>query len=571
MSAKRVSPTASALRSSRLFSLPKPLPRPPEFIASNSFIENAQSTTATLPFPVQQAVTTSASARSRGDWGLKRAFPPRSARKTSNAPAFRINAVDTREHITDFDSATDLSTTRERFLELGLPVNTIEQRSGPSNSIAVSAFEPTTDNADPALPSQDPQDRRPGRRWRFTGPWLAGLSEQEFLDYVAQELYGRKDEFLAFLRQHESQRQIRDRTFESARAFGRGAQASSEVTGSAKTNVPSALPEDDTTLPSPDMSDVEFTAYLRKMRSSFSTASPLADRVASFLDLPSLAPIASQEKFGGPREHRKQFDHPADAYMKTSEAAQRNIATGPPRSHPAGGLSYLRTNAILKHHELYGAQSRERPIIARVLQREDPFPAGKQGLLGVAGFATEGGDTRTTSRHVVEDIRMQVSDAREGKTDEERMKAKEEYGQTMGASLTGGNRIYVEPLGASLDESGRVRLKLAQADEGMLDSRHGSFGRANMVLSSKSVSRGEEERQAKYIAKSPSSLNHANYEQAMGFKSKGGTYGIGKASSTVSDSLTETSRRPQHQQSADMLNIFDALTRNSDPRKPKSG
>src|SRR5689334_15181708 len=103
-----LSPTANLLRNSRLFSIPNPLPRPP---ASVQFRDGAgvikESETATRPFPTHQAIATTPKSAARGDWGLKRPLPVRSRLLQSGDPVVRVNALDTIEHITDFDSATD--------------------------------------------------------------------------------------------------------------------------------------------------------------------------------------------------------------------------------------------------------------------------------------------------------------------------------------------------------------------------------------------------------------------------------------------------------------------------------
>ncbi|KAI7149897.1 hypothetical protein KC352_g28834, partial [Hortaea werneckii] len=105
MSKASSSPTARLLQSSRLFSLPRPLPQPHiENITSTGVYRASDS--ATLPYPTHQAIATTASSRSRGDWGLKRALPKKATQDTST-PHIRVSAQDTPEHITDFGSAAD--------------------------------------------------------------------------------------------------------------------------------------------------------------------------------------------------------------------------------------------------------------------------------------------------------------------------------------------------------------------------------------------------------------------------------------------------------------------------------
>lgn len=65
-------PTAQLLRSSRLFSLPPPLPRPKQEDRRGTGVETSD--TAITPYPTYQIITTPGSSRSRGDWGLKRLY-----------------------------------------------------------------------------------------------------------------------------------------------------------------------------------------------------------------------------------------------------------------------------------------------------------------------------------------------------------------------------------------------------------------------------------------------------------------------------------------------------------------
>lgn len=116
-----LSPTAHLLRNSRLFSLPKPLPRPPVSETFGAGITKA-SDTATLPYPTHQAIATTKASLARGDWGLKRPIPSRSHLVQVSDPVLRVTQLDTIEHVTDFDSAADHVRTRQKWEEMGVPM-----------------------------------------------------------------------------------------------------------------------------------------------------------------------------------------------------------------------------------------------------------------------------------------------------------------------------------------------------------------------------------------------------------------------------------------------------------------
>ena len=148
MSKAATSPTARLLQSSRLFSLPRPLPQPAyDGLTSTGMYRTSD--TATQPYPTLQAIATPASSHSRGDWGLKRPLPGKTTRGSST-PYIRISAQDTVEHITDFGSAADHTQTAAKWRELGVPVLAKQGRSG-AKAAAMSVFEEGADNTEGGL------------------------------------------------------------------------------------------------------------------------------------------------------------------------------------------------------------------------------------------------------------------------------------------------------------------------------------------------------------------------------------------------------------------------------------
>jgi hypothetical protein len=207
MAGRSVSPGGALLRASRVFSIPPPLPRPAPEISLNSV---RYSDTATLPHPIQQSITTPQSSLARGDWGFKRPLPRRSTTRTST-PIIRVESIDTLERITEYASAADHSLTLQKWQEMGVPI-TVPQSTGPRratdtknmsssfyamNESGQSVFE---DKFDSTVQVERGLLDKEDTRWKFKGPWLAGLSEGEFHEYIHKNIRGRRQEFRHFLR-----------------------------------------------------------------------------------------------------------------------------------------------------------------------------------------------------------------------------------------------------------------------------------------------------------------------------------------------------------------------------------
>lgn len=416
MSAKSVSPTAAALRSSRLFSLPTPIAR------ESSHKPGRISNTATQAYPTQQAITTPPKSLARGDWGLKRSLPLRSTTKTST-PVVKVHAVDTREHITDFDSASDLSRTLAKFKELRAPVlvNT-------SHGVHRSAFEPDHDNTDPDIPAKNPETNAEITRWRHEGVPLETMSEGEFNVYLDKVLRDKKPAFLALVRRRLLQKKQQDETSEQRHS---GAKSVSRAS-------------------STEVSDEEVNEYLRVLRASnqaFSTSSELASLVNEILDLPS----------GG---------------MSAVEAAMKMMRT-PPQMHPSGGLGYLKTDAILLNDAIFGPRARPAPQPARFLQ-------AKKGstfeVLGVSGFVSQA-TQQGTDVHSQQKA-YKLDDVLAGATTEEQQNRirHDHASKSVGLAIPGGNRVWVEPQYATLDSAGCTHLVVSQASPSNVGPHTGQPG-----------------------------------------------------------------------------------------------
>ncbi|KAL8719232.1 MAG: hypothetical protein Q9225_003740 [Loekoesia sp. 1 TL-2023] len=350
MATKRLSPTASLLKNSRLFSLPPPLPRPSHDFTATS---TADSDTATLPYPTHAAIETTQSSLSRGDWGLKRPLPLKSTANTST-PTIRIDDVDSIDHITEFESAADHTLTLQKWQEIGLPVSMPVKQKGAFVSAEnlntrytppTSVFEDTFDNTESTASESNAQ------RWKFKGPWLAGKTEGEFDEYLEKHVKRRKLEFRNFVRD----RLKKERAFDQRRI----AQENGEIfEGEAK------------------ISEKDVDLHLKQLRRGDGVRLDML--VEEFLDLPiAVDTNASEGSF---------------AVMMDSDK-------GPPSTHLSAGLSYLRTGSHMTNHPVLGPMEEEPPIQARILrpQRTGIVSYGS-ALLGIGGVAADDSTKRTGFR-----------------------------------------------------------------------------------------------------------------------------------------------------------------------------
>ncbi|EAQ87339.1 hypothetical protein CHGG_03958 [Chaetomium globosum CBS 148.51] len=348
MAARSVSPGGALLRTSRMFAMADPIPPPPIEGAAGSFFS---STTATVAFPTHQVITTLSSSRKLGDWGLKRPLPLKSTTKSSN-PMLRVKAIDTIEQITDYSSATDHGITLRKFQELGIPVTARRPAGGDRpestttmNLPQMSAFEEALDATD-----IDPDKRAElvDMRWKFTGPWLAGMTQGEFNKWLAKEVRPKRPAFRQFLKKKiASERHVAI----AKEALDKGQEQPPMVDSSTVT-------ED------------ELIDYLRKLRHNNQA---LYDMVGQFLDLaPLMPPDVSQT--GLPKEKVRA--------LQFSEVKTPYAERGPPVTHPSAGLSYLPTGArigvagLIVNTALGDTRFNQRNNPAAVFDKIDPSVEG---------------------------------------------------------------------------------------------------------------------------------------------------------------------------------------------------
>src|SRR5271170_3753533 len=413
MTAARLSPAATLLRNSKLFALPPSIPLPPARASSEP---GAFSDTATTPWPVRAAIETPALSQIKGDWGLKRPLPLKSTTK-SGTPVLRIQrGIDTSEHIADFESAADHVLTLQKWQTLNLPVTlpklaarTNDERQARSvfnsyndNTHAVPTFAPSNEehtrlwpDLDPAelgsrLPPSLQESNRQAResqkveeeekrqrfphfspekptsqqrqyRWRYEGPWLAGMTGMEFDSYLDRVVRGRREEFREKVKAHMIAEKERAR---KEKAIAEGLHDGE-------------VDSEDTLLEPPTDQDVK--EYIRCLRSRPGLFGTL---ITDFLDLPE-----------GPRDSRPVLWENG----RTTAASIVYKDVGPPKSHPSAGLSYLRTRTFSDNDPVFGPQHGHAPVVGRVLKTKRFVTASNLDsvtpTLGVAGFVTPSAST----------------------------------------------------------------------------------------------------------------------------------------------------------------------------------
>ncbi|KAI4153576.1 MAG: hypothetical protein LQ340_002222 [Diploschistes diacapsis] len=359
MASKQVSPAAQLLRRSRLFALPQSLPRPvrEQTQATSTF----ESDTATIYHPIHATVETPTSSRARGDWGVKRPLPLKSTINTST-PLVRIKEVDNIDHITNFESAADHTLTLQKWQEMNIPIRqgpvghrAIHNASAGANSQALHQNNEQSlfDVFERSIRETGRAAQQEPRRWRFKGPWLAGMDNMAFERFVEKQIKTQRVRFRQYLWNwilDEKEKTAMEKT----RGDGKDYDAS-KIT----------------------LTEKEFQTEVIRLRHEFEK---LARILWHFLDLP-----------GQPY---------------SSKSATSDHSEGPPVTHPSAGLSYLRTSSHIHNHPLLGPQQEGPPVRGRKVQRQLRASGGitKGGaLVGMGGVVAQTSstvfrDTRGTSR-----------------------------------------------------------------------------------------------------------------------------------------------------------------------------
>ncbi|KIH88866.1 hypothetical protein SPBR_07178 [Sporothrix brasiliensis 5110] len=432
MASKTLSPGAALLRTSRLFSLPvKPVPQAPSDVSD---VQTQNSDRATKPFPTFPAIRSPRSSRKRGDWGLKRRMPDLAIKFRS----IRVYEHDTIEGITDYAHAHDHTTTLRKWQSLNMPLTSQTDAEQRQHIAGKSVFDEDADviAIDPSK-RHTPEDKR----WKFEGPWLAGITEGDFQTYLKKKVRTRRPEFREFLR---TQLAADKNATAAADAMDRGGADAAQ------------------TLTAADITDEQLTEYLRVLRHD----RPLLYRlVGKFLDL---APVEPTDKIyqnlarstaslsGGFLSPLTGLGDLASSASSSTPSPTNGPAgnpwarDGPPMSHPSAGLTYLRTAAFLDNHPVYGPQKFHPPVQSRVIQPRTSSN-NRTAKLGVAGIVASSPFSEAAYSNTRHNPTYSSNRAIPGLS-------------VIDPSVYGGFKIPVHVAAAKVNSQGRIMVQLAEAD-----------------------------------------------------------------------------------------------------------
>lgn len=425
--AQHLSPGGALFRASRMFAVPPPLPQPNSLSGFGSGAGTRQN-------PIYLTITTPTSSLYKGDWGLKRPLPLRSTTKTSS-PLVRVTTMDTFEHVTEFESAADHTLTLRKWQEMYVPLSTPQMRKNRMLSAATTNV-PTRSVFEDDIDYTAPRESKPGQdniRWKYGGPWLAGQTDLEFNEYLRKEVRRRRTDFHDFLREEY----VRKHNSEVQEKM-RGGE----------------MPEP---LAAKDVTEAQFNIYLRELRNDQGTLSRL---IRDFLDLPPAPAVELDDRVTRMSNRANSFA--ADALNGITEAASAVAEptnpyafSGPPKTHPSGGLSYLRTSSHIDNHPIFGPQEEKTPVQGRVILPRGAGVGTVSPKLGVAGVVVElpvNGGFNLSNIERKSQMFQKEEQILEGI-------------QYVDPDVPGGSKAWVKVTGANLDSDGRPSLWIRKASQ----------------------------------------------------------------------------------------------------------
>ncbi|KAI0525895.1 hypothetical protein F5B22DRAFT_588188 [Xylaria bambusicola] len=404
MAARSVSPGAALLRSSRMFSIPNPIPASPGDYSSAT---KHHSATATIPYPTHLAITTPSTSRINGDWGFKRPLPLKTTTKQT-VPLVRVRQMDSTEHITDFQSASDHAMTLKKFQELNMSISMPAARTNGFSDKGIIARLPTSvfeEDGDITAIGPEQAQATESNRWKFKGPWLAGMTDGEFGKWLDKSVRPRRAEFRAFLK---------------------GVYAEELTKDQRKQATLDSLPVPPEVKAS-DITEPQFIDFLRDIRQDRLL---LYRHVGRFLDL---APLATESKYIPNMKPLRPQDFDRENPYSTN---------GPPITHPSAGLSYLRTPNFMDNHPIYGPQKYHPVVKARVLKPAYVSSGSHEPAIGVAGFVAERASDQKLFGRAITNPRAQST-------------------SNLELDGRGGHKLYYQVDSATIDSSGKVCISVS--------------------------------------------------------------------------------------------------------------
>lgn len=313
-------------------------------------------------------------------------------------------------------------------------------------------------------------------RWKTEGPWVNGLTEEEFQHYLAKTVRSNRAGFKAFLEQVKIAKKKED-AIQVMRDEGLMDQDAKLI--DIELNKQSQLDEH------------ELNDWIKELRDNNSgLSSPLSALVRQYFDLPAFPTSGEQ-----PTEDREK------TLQKLKAMFSERVET-PPATHPSAGLSYIRSKAFLQNHPTYGPQTHHEPILARVVRPRSAVTAGKdkKATLGIGGFITEESATGHFNTR-----------QRQG----ESLTPEQQYiaaVSNLDPDTPGGSKVWVQPLRASVDEKGYVQLNVDRADDQAVGVKTGNPVEAPVLAGSRLGGRVNDPLDSRPL---PGTRHNANYGRAL--------------------------------------------------------
>jgi hypothetical protein len=364
MATRSASPTAQLLRSSRLFSLPRPLPPP----ARGRF----DSESATSPYPTHQAITRPAGAPNANDWGLKRPLPNKAAGK-GRQTTIKIVSHDTDELVTEYDSANHHTRTLQKWQEMGIPMraqSTEDSTYGVKKDPGLSAFHAGADLTDQRavrriLRGEGMYMPRPARVYKYETPPIKDMTNGDFEQFIGRlaSQSGLRRRFFSFYKK----KLIENELILRSEAHRRRQLAENKKAKKDRAPVGQFDVQAEEAQVSEIFTDAKCREHLIRTRQIMpDERSTLGKYIEEFLNLPSRSIRPEADIMG--RNDRG----PAPQYT----------------THPSAGLSYMYNKHHLENHPTKGPRLESSPVEARTLSLAPH-------ILGVGGIAAR--DANSTS------------------------------------------------------------------------------------------------------------------------------------------------------------------------------
>ncbi|RMZ73360.1 Mitochondrial ribosomal MRP51 [Pyrenophora seminiperda CCB06] len=274
------------------------------------------------------------------------------------------------------------------------------------------------------------------RRWKHDGPWLPGMSADDFVAYLSKEISARKKEFKAYLTEY-----VKSEIYTSRRLAAKNNTEDMPPLDSQEAEAWQATKEKEWRNISPS----EIEAGIKTLRKE-TASDPLSSKLVRKLIFPFLRVPTIKLKHSAYAMDESRND--VNAYHFDQELA-------PLSTHPSAGLGYLRTKSYITNHPILGPQAKPAPITARILQARRTA-AGRQeayAKFGVAGFVANDQYRNTGGSYQV------------GAKDVE----------TLDVDTPGGRKVFVQPLFASVSNDGRVHVKIMRSTGPEVDVARGEL------------------------------------------------------------------------------------------------